>query len=150
MTPPIELWVKAMELKGKVLDVGSMDINGCVRGYCEDYVGVDMRQGRNVDIQALGAALPFRDEFFDHVCCLEMLEHDAYPFRTVKELRRVLKTGGLLVMTARGINFPPHDHPNDYWRFTMEGLRVLCEGMWPVETHEEKNHVGVWVRAQKQ
>jgi len=40
-------------------------------------------------------------------------------------MARVLKSGGKLVMTTRGINFPKHEFPNDYYRFTGEALIQL-------------------------
>lgn len=149
MTPTILRWVESLELKGRTLDVGSMDINGCVRQFCADYVGVDMRPGENVDLVANAHVLPFKNESFDNVLCMEMLEHDDLPFHSVSEMRRVLKCGGLFLMTARGINFPKHDHPHDYWRFTPEAMAVLCRGMTDIKTYEEPGGLGVWVTARK-
>lgn len=38
--------------------------------------------------------LPFRDNFFDAVFCLEVLEHVDYPDKVLSEIKRVLKKGG--------------------------------------------------------
>src|SRR3989304_2569717 len=38
-------------------------------------------------------------------------------------LHRPLRPGGHLLVTTRGIHFPRHEFPADYWRFTAEGLR---------------------------
>ena len=40
------------------------------------------------------------DESFDAVLCTEVLEHVAYPQDTIRELSRVLRVGGTLVLTA--------------------------------------------------
>jgi len=46
-------------------------------------------------------ALPFPDETFDAVSCLEALEFTASPERTLGELMRVLRPGGVLLLTNR-------------------------------------------------
>lgn len=38
--------------------------------------------------------LPFKDNFFDGVFCLEVLEHVEEPNKVLKEIKRVLKSGG--------------------------------------------------------
>lgn len=130
------------KIGGKVLDIGSLDINGSVRDIFSDceYVGVDMRGGRNVDIVANSHCLPFQEEFDCIVCC-EMLEHDDNPFLTAKEIERVLKPGGYVIITASGISFPKHEFPSDYWRFTVDGLRVLFKNFEILEAREDENEV---------
>lgn len=45
--------------------------------------------------------LPFKDETFDAVVCLETLEFTPEPLHTLSELMRVLRPGGVLLMTNR-------------------------------------------------
>ncbi len=45
--------------------------------------------------------LPFADETFDTVTCLEMLEFTPAPAQQIAELLRTLRPGGLLVITRR-------------------------------------------------
>jgi 2-polyprenyl-3-methyl-5-hydroxy-6-metoxy-1,4-benzoquinol methylase len=49
--------------------------------------------------------LPFEDSFFDAVTCIAVLEHTAHPPTLLKEIKRVLKIGGELVLLV----------PNDLW-----------------------------------
>lgn len=42
--------------------------------------------------------LPFKSDFFDLVCCLEMLEHVDYPQQVLKEIHRILKKGGEVIL----------------------------------------------------
>jgi SAM-dependent methyltransferase len=69
-------------------------------------VGVDMtdepRHNRNIDAAARAdlAALPFRDETFDIIISSHVAEHLVQPVRVFRELSRVLRPGGrLLVLT---------------------------------------------------
>lgn len=55
--------------------------------------------------QGDAAKLPFKDNFFDSIFCLEMLEHVEHPERVVLEMKRVLKKKGT------GIILIPTDNP---------------------------------------
>ena len=120
-------------MEGKsVLEVGSYDVNGSVRSLFEgtDYLGIDIEEGPGVDqVVDLGAELPFGDSTFDLVLSTEMLEHDLKPWLSVCEWHRVLRDGGLLVVTARGFNqergaFPFHNPP-DRWRYSRDAIEAL-------------------------
>ncbi|MFQ5459323.1 MAG: class I SAM-dependent methyltransferase [Anaerolineae bacterium] len=52
-------------------------------------------------IRAPAGALPFADATFDAVSCLEALEFTRRPMGTVAEMVRVLRPGGILVVTNR-------------------------------------------------
>lgn len=140
MTASVMSFVASLNLTGRCLDVGSFNVNGCVRHLFTDYTGLDMRAGPNVDVVAPANAIPFPAASFDVVTCLEMLEHDPDPFGSVRDMRRVLKPGGTLVLTAPSIGFPRHDYPSDYWRFTGDGLAVLLRGMADVRVGEGDRH----------
>lgn len=119
------------------LEIGSRNINGTPRGFFTgSYVGLDMIDGPDVDVVAKAAALPFPDASFDCVVCTEMLEHDPTPWLTLPEIARVLRPGGVVILTARGIGYPLHGFPDDYWRFTESSFRHLfgLAGLRVVET----------------
>ena len=44
--------------------------------------------------------LPFKNEFFDVVTCLEVIEHLHNPDNLIKEIYRVLKPGGVLILST--------------------------------------------------
>lgn len=67
-----------------------------------------------------------KDDSYDIVICDQVLEHVTEPFKAVSEMRRVLKKGGLLILTTCLMN-QIHAHPIDFWRFTPEALRYLCK-----------------------
>lgn len=117
---------------GDVLDVGSLDVNGSLRGLfliegVGDYLGVDLVCGRGVDQVASAHALPFDTESFQVVVCTEMLEHDTAPWLSIREMHRVLKADGFLILSTRGNGFPEHDFPGDCWRFMKDGVYALVE-----------------------
>jgi len=125
--------------KPKTLDVGSLNVNGSLRELFEDYTGLDMREGDNVDVVANSHELPFKDESFDCVTCVETLEHDDNPFKTLEEIYRVLKPGGKAIVAASGINFPKHAYPSDYFRYTAEGIGVLLNKFNNIQTRDDNN-----------
>ncbi len=67
---------------------------------------------------------PFRESAFDLVLCTEVLEHVDDPDQVVREIRRVLKPGGKLLLSMP-FNYFIHGAPNDYRRYTVFGLEKL-------------------------
>jgi SAM-dependent methyltransferase len=127
-------WVaeKAREFDGfagqSVLEVGSLNVNGSVRAFFSSaavYTGVDLFAGPGVDLLMNAHALAFADAAFDVVVSTEMLEHDDEFWRSAAEMGRVLRAGGLLILTARGNGFMPHEYPHDFWRFMPSSFPKL-------------------------
>jgi len=124
---------------GTVLDIGSMDVNGTLRPIFEKegwkYVGVDMAPGKNVDevvdSEALSSAFPA--DHFDCIVSAEMIEHANDPIRCVDEMVKILKPGGLLILTAAGNGFPEHRHPVDCWRPLPDGMKFMLKDLENVE-----------------
>ncbi len=125
--PSVFQFVKDLGLTGKTLDIGSMNLNGCVRELFTDYTGLDMRSGPNVDIVANSHEIPFPNKHFVNVLNLETMEHDNKFWETAREMYRVCAPGGHVVITVPGVGFPKHEHPSDYWRFLPEGIMSLME-----------------------
>jgi hypothetical protein len=63
----------------RVLDIGSLDINGNNRQFFTncDYTGIDIGAGKNVDVVARGHEY-IADEPFDVVISTECFEHDEF------------------------------------------------------------------------
>jgi SAM-dependent methyltransferase len=64
------------------------------------------------------------DGHFDHVLCMEVLEHVRDPFQAAHHLHRILKPGGRLLLSTPYL-FPTHDAPYDNFRYTQFGLQEL-------------------------
>jgi len=129
-----EIREKFIKEAGRVLDVGSLDINGSVKHLFSDakeYIGIDTRKGKNVDIvmNAHDIYSRFGKDSFDTVLCYNMLEHDDLFWVTLENMKKVLRTGGWLIMSIPTYGFPTHDHPRDYWRVSGEAYRnILLRG----------------------
>lgn len=72
-------------------------------------------------------ALPYADQSYDFVTCEQTIEHVVDPFQAVREIHRVLRPGGHAIITTVSA-FPYHGEQNfgDFWRFTHQGLELLC------------------------
>lgn len=49
--------------------------------------------------------LPFKDNFFDLILCYETIEHVEDPKKSLKEMKRVLKNNGILLLTMDSGNW---------------------------------------------
>jgi len=114
-----------------VLDVGSLDVNGTYRRLFTDaawsYTGLDVVAGCAVDTVVADPYrwTEFRDASFDVVVSGQALEHIEYPWRTIEEMARVLRRGGVAFVIVPSAG-PEHRHPVDCWRFLPDGLRALA------------------------
>lgn len=85
---------------------------------------LEIDPGDSIDYVGSVENIPCADGMFDLVVTQEVLEHVQSPFLAVKEIHRVLKNGGYAyIQLPFVIGF--HPCPNDYWRFTHEGLTEL-------------------------
>jgi SAM-dependent methyltransferase len=62
-----------------------------------------------------------RDGFFDLIVSTQVLEHVSNPRTYLAECHRLLKPGGQLYLTTHG-SYPDHACPDDFWRWTADGL----------------------------
>jgi len=86
----------------KVLEIGSLDINGSVRSFFEncDYTGLDIAPGRGVDVVCEGQKYDAPSASFDVVLSCEVMEHNPFWEDTLKNMIHLLSPGGLLVMSC--------------------------------------------------
>tara|TARA_Y100000310_G_C20648814_1_gene798227 strand:+ start:1009 stop:1680 length:672 start_codon:yes stop_codon:yes gene_type:complete len=88
---------------------------------------IEAREGVQVDIVADAHDLSqIEDGSFEVILCTEVLEHLHTPAQAISEFHRVLRPGGLLILSTRFI-FPIHDAPGDYYRYTKYGLQHLLQ-----------------------
>ena len=113
-----------------VLDVGSYNVNGTYRPLFREpnyhYVGADVDAGPHVDLVLRS---PYRwDEVatdsFDVVISGQSLEHIEFFWKTLEEMVRVLKPGGLLCLVVPN-QCDEHRYPVDCYRFYTDGMAAL-------------------------
>jgi SAM-dependent methyltransferase len=109
---------------GIVLDVGSRYAPYRELVPATQYLTLDIEPSFGVDIVGDIHDVPRPDASFDTILCTEVLEHCRDPQRSVDELLRVLRPGGVCVLSTRFL-YPYHPTPYDYFRFTEDGLAEL-------------------------
>jgi SAM-dependent methyltransferase len=109
-------FLKEQPIYKKVLDIGSLDINGTIRNYsflredklpqwreiigCEEYIGIDLIDGPSVDVVMNSNNITFPENSFDLVISISQLEHDKNPVETLKGAYNVLKQGGTFLLAC--------------------------------------------------
>ena len=88
----------------KVLDVGSLDINGNNNYLFTDcqITRMDIYKGANVDFVSLTHKATFTDGYFDTIISTECFEHDMYYDLSIKNILRMLMSQGLFLFTCGG------------------------------------------------
>lgn len=112
-------------ISGKVLDVGAGEINRYSDHFnYTEYVRMDIRHGDKVDLVGSADNIPSSDNIFDSVVCTQVFEHLEFPEKSAKEIYRVLKPGGFVLITVPQMN-ELHEEPYDFFRYTKYGLQSL-------------------------
>jgi SAM-dependent methyltransferase len=101
------------------------------RGYEVRTLDITREHGADYAGTAEETGLP--DASFDLVLCTQVIEHCLNPWAAVREIHRILRPGGHLIVSAPHVWFY-HPHPTDHWRYTQEGMAHLCReaGLMPV------------------
>jgi SAM-dependent methyltransferase len=117
----------------RVLDVGCgvKPYHPWFEPYVTEYVGLDVPGNASAELEGTIEAIPAGDASFDLVLCTQVLEHCDDPAQGVRELRRVVKPGGRVLLSTHGVQVY-HPAPHDLWRWTHEGLErlFLTNGTW--------------------
>ena len=111
---------------GSVLDygAGTAKYRAFVEPKVSTYTTFDMADSEAVDVVGDVLSPPFADVSFDTIISTQVLEHVEKPWVMVAQMRRLLRPGGVCVVTAPFM-IPYHAHPYDFFRYTPEGLRSL-------------------------
>ena len=76
--------------------------------------------------------------YFDVIVCTEVLEHTLDPFSATKEMHRMLKEGGTLLISTP-FDFRIHGPLPDCWRFTEHGLKEMLKDFDIVDINPLEN-----------
>ena len=121
----------AKYINGKTLDIG------CGQKPYEKlfnsswYIGLEVdtienRKNKKADYFYDGKTFPFQDNEFESVIVNEVFEHVFNPVDFLKEIYRVLKPGGTLLITVPFV-WDEHEQPYDYGRYTSFGLQYILK-----------------------
>lgn len=123
-------YLKHINQNSIILDVGGRGLSSD-RSYQSlfpesRYHIADIQPGIGVtDIMPGPYDLPFNNETFDLVVSGQMLEHCSNPFKSVAEMKRVMKPNAFIVLIAPSEG-PYHDS-QDCWRFMKDSWRAIAE-----------------------
>lgn len=117
-------------MKGRTIDLGcgTIPFKSIASDQISVYHTLDL-QPRGTDTTYVGDVQDMhmiRDSSYDSAICLEVLEHVPDPQRAVGEIQRILRPGGVAIISVPHLS-RLHDVPHDYYRFTKYGIRHLLE-----------------------
>ena len=124
---------------------GFSPIVRCWREALRRYVAVDLRQTPLVNVVGRGEQIPFAEAQFDLVICTQVLEYIPEPAAVIAEIYRVLKPGGVLLLSVPAVS--PRDADEDCWRFLPGALRQLLAAFSHSEVVPEGGSVVGFFRA---
>ncbi|MFN0216423.1 MAG: methyltransferase domain-containing protein [Saprospiraceae bacterium] len=122
---------QAPNWKALNLGTGEGDYDRMIAAKCSHLTGCDVNEEDiaharqlNADVPNLNyelnnaLALTYSDSFFDLIVSCEVIEHVGHPEKMVQEMARVLRRGGIVIMTFPSKEFPfTYDPVNRFWQW---------------------------------
>lgn len=137
------------EFRGKVVDLGCGDMPYkemiLSQKRVTDYISIDWPGTKYYHNQPNffwdGITIPLENESVDCVLLTEVIEHLDNPTAVLKEIRRILRPGGIVTGTTPFI-WPLHEVPNDMHRLSPFGVkRIMADAGY---TSYEVTGMGGW------
>lgn len=112
-----------------------------------EYLTLDIDPKKKPNILGDLHQVDWASDYFDTIVATEVLEHLNEPRKAVSEMFRLLKDGGVCLLSTRFIH-PIHGSPMDFYRFTADGLRHLFSDFSEVEVVPLGNRIqALWLLA---
>jgi SAM-dependent methyltransferase len=136
-------------LKGKLLDIGCG--SKPYKNLCklDEYIGLEIddegnRNHNYADVFYDGKTIPFEDKSFDSILSNQVFEHVFNPNDFLKEVNRITKMGGVMLMTVPFV-WDEHEQPYDYARYSSFGLKYILSknGFEIIEHRKSLNNFGI-------
>ena len=126
----LESQIKKFPKKFKILDLGGEKVN--YRGRFRininkiivKYVNQDPKS--NPDYIADIASMPIKNNQYDGFILTEVLEHVMDPKMVIQEAYRILKKGGIGIITTP-FHYPLHADPTDYYRYSDQYYKQVLK-----------------------
>jgi SAM-dependent methyltransferase len=142
----------AITLNGKIV----LDLGSGLGGYSQEMIklgatiiSIDLIQrlekwgGLHLPIVANALYIPIRDETIDFVFCASLIEHVSDPFNLVKEIKRVLKSGGHCYLSfppfysiRGGHQFSPFHYLGERWALRLSRLFKKALPDWVIKVYK--------------
>jgi hypothetical protein len=129
----IQIASQTLSIGEPIYEFGSLQVPG-QEGFADlrplfpgkEYVGCDLIEGPGVDciLDIRKSNLP--SESIGTAIVVDTLEHVEYAREAIEEMHRILKPEGIVILSSV-MNFPIHDYPSDYWRFTPSGFKSILK-----------------------
>ncbi len=135
-------WLAGLEGRElRVLDLGGriQPYRPLLEGRIRSYVAVDLRRTPLVSIVGRGEQIPLADASFDLAICTQVLQYVSEPAVVVAEIHRVLRKGGVLLLSAPAVY--PRETDRDMWRFSPANLRALLHDFCDVGVMAEGSSI---------
>ena len=132
-------------LEGRLLDVGCGSKPYESICQVDEYIGLEIdtienRKNKKADYFYNGRSMPFEDESFDSLISNQVFEHVFNPDEFLKEINRVTKDNGVLLLTVPFV-WDEHEQPYDYARYSSFGLtHILNKNGFEVVEHIKSNN----------
>jgi SAM-dependent methyltransferase len=130
---PLARWLEAEAARAgaelgpyRLLDVGcgEMPYRSLFDPHAREIVGMDTWDNPRATLRGAIESIPADGGSFDVVLCAQVLEHVDDPALGIRELARVTRPGGRVLLSTHGA-MVYHPNPVDLWRWTGEGLERL-------------------------
>ena len=143
--------------KGKLVDIGCgrSPYKEILLNFVDSYTGVDHPETSKLyetkdkpDFYADAKKLPFKNNSYETAIMLQVLEYLDKPQEAIKEAARVLKKGGVFIISVPFM-YPIHDGKFDHNRFTESGISsLLSEAKFKtVEIESQGNFWDFWFQS---
>ena len=126
---------RAHHARGLLIDLGCglKPYEALLAPHVRRYLGLDYSptsgfRGNRADVCGDAAALPLASACCDTVLATELLEHVTDPDRVVGEISRILRPGGVAIVTVPFM-FPVHER-TDYYRSEERRVGKECRSRW--------------------
>jgi SAM-dependent methyltransferase len=149
--------LRESDILGKdILEVGAHMDGGTMRPYVESfhprrYMGIDIQAGPGVDMvcDVNDLLTRFGKESFDVLIANELMGHIRDWRNVIHIFKRVLRPGGVLVLTTRSKGFPFHGAPFDFWRYEIEDMNAIFDDFSINAVEADTRYPGVFIAARK-
>lgn|SRR3990167_9664861 len=129
----IEAWLKTIDVKGSVIDIGGlfMPVKGRTKSWdVDDYKILDIKHGRHGIKTDIVVDLNYRmfpiKSLFDNAFCVEVTDHFWNPIQAFENINELLNPGARLYISSNFLF--PHHTGFDCMRYTKIGLsKILTE-----------------------